>query len=164
MGKLPSGERKYNLQRLLSVHREILRRHALGQKSVTIAEELNISAATVSYTINNPLAQEVLSGIQEGADASVVNVGERIQEIAIDAVEVLDEMIANAGVPPAIRLRAAVDVLDRAGHGAVKKIEGRVAHGIFTAEEIAQMREQAKTAAKEVRAQEAHYEVVQEAT
>jgi len=143
MGRLADGNRKYSLQRLQSVHMEILRRHFVGQKSCEIAKDLGISEVTVSYTINNPLAQEVLENLQAGADASAADVQGRIKELAVDAVEVLEEMMTPIA-PPALRLRAATDVLDRAGHGAVKKVEGRVVHGMFTAEELAAIVARAK--------------------
>ena len=147
MGRLATGNRQYSLQRLNQVHKEILRRHFVGQKAVEIAAELNLSPVTVSYTINNPLAKEMLQDLDAGADASVQDVPARIREIAIDAVEVLNEMVSDRGTPPALRLRAATDVLDRAGHGAVKKVEGRVAHGYFTSDEISRLVSEAKAAA-----------------
>jgi hypothetical protein len=147
MGRLATGNRRYSLQRLNQVHKEILRRHFVGQKAVEIAAELNLSPVTVSYTINNPLAKEMLQDLDAGADASVQDVPARIREIAIDAVEVLNEMVIDKGTPPALRLRAATDVLDRAGHGAVKKVEGRVAHGYFTSDEISRLVAEAKAAA-----------------
>lgn len=144
MGALPEGNRRYNLRQLNAVHMEILRRHFVGQKSVEIAEALGLSPVTVSYTINNPLAVEILEQMQSGALASVQNVQERLKALAVDAVDVLEEMVTEPSAPPALRVRAAQDVLDRAGHGAVKKVEGRLVHGLFTSDEIAAIVQQAK--------------------
>ena len=162
MGKFPSGNRQYNIQRLQSVHREILRRHFVGQKSTEIAEDMGLSAATISYTINNPLAKEVLADLNEGADANVVDVAARIHEIAEDAVEVLATFVEDDLIPPAIRLRAADSILDRAGHTPVKRIQASVAHGIFTSDDIERMKQAAKLAAGRCD-QDTEYTIVEEA-
>ena len=47
MAKLPTGNRKYQIKELWDRHHEINRRILLGQKNKEIAEDLNITEATV---------------------------------------------------------------------------------------------------------------------
>ena len=93
MAKLPSGNRKYQIKELWDRHHEINRRILLGQKNKEIAEDLNISEATVSYTKNSKLAQDELNVLKAARDASSVDVARQIKEIAPRALEVLEEVM-----------------------------------------------------------------------
>lgn len=119
MGAHPTGERKYQIEHMWNVHHEILRLSLTGMKGVDIARQLNISEATVSTTLNSEIAKRKMARLQGARDMDAVSVSKKIQELAPKAVEVLDKLLDSQ--VEAIKFRTAADVLDRAGHGAVKK-------------------------------------------
>ena len=122
MGRLPSGNRKYNIQRVQHNHREIMRLSLQGLKPVDIATHLGLSSATIHYTLNSPLVRRRMEELQAVRDVNAIDVSKRIREIAEDAVEVLGDIVADKTESPALRARTSIDILDRAGFGAVKKI------------------------------------------
>lgn len=60
MGRIPTGERKYNVQRLTPLHFNILELVAVGYRNKQIAEALGVSRNTVSNVKNSAAAQPVL--------------------------------------------------------------------------------------------------------
>ena len=66
MGRLPTGQRKYQIQELWDSHREINRRLVSGQNQKDIARDMGITEAKVSYTKNSAVAQRDI-GIMRGA-------------------------------------------------------------------------------------------------
>ena len=148
MAKLPSGNRKYQIKELWDRHHEINRRILLGQKIKEIAEDLNISEATVSYTKNSKLAQDELNVLKAARDASSVDVAMQIKEIAPRALEVLEEVIEGDDSSLSLKAKVATDLLDRAGHSAPKKMIGAMMHEHFTKDDIIKIKERAKTIGK----------------
>jgi hypothetical protein len=119
MGRNPTGERNYQIEKMWNVHHEITRMLLMGMKSVDIARQLNVSEVMVSYTKNSALVQRKLDIMQGARDMDAVSISKRIQELAPKAVDVLDRLLESE--VESIAFKSAVDVLDRAGHGAVKK-------------------------------------------
>lgn len=114
-------ERRYEIKHLWNLHHDILRQSALGRKNVDIAETLNITPATVSYTRNSILGKEKLEGLQEQADAETVNVVRRIKMLAPKALDVLNDILDDKVVDIRIQKDVAFGVLDRAGYGPIRK-------------------------------------------
>lgn len=123
MGRNPYKERKYQIERMWEVHQEICRRVLLGQKNTEIAEDLNVTPQMVSYTRNSALVKDKLEAMTAAADANTVDIAQRIREIAPRALEVMTDLMDDTNTAAAVRIRTAMDLLDRAGHGAVKKIQ-----------------------------------------
>lgn len=123
MGRNPYKERKYQIERMWEVHQEICRRVLLGQKNTEIAEDLNVTPQMVSYTRNSALVREKLDAMNAAADANTVDIAQRIKDLAPKALEVMSTLMDSEDTPSAVRIRTAMDLLDRAGHSAVKKIQ-----------------------------------------
>ena len=121
MGRLPSNNRQYEIKSLQERHREILRRLALGQGSKDIASSLSITPQVVHYVKNSQIGKRELNLIQGARTADAVEVSNQIQELAPQALETLDNIMLDEESPDALKVKIAVDLLDRAGHGAVKK-------------------------------------------
>lgn len=119
MGRNPTGEREYQIEKMWNVHHEISRLLLLGMKNVDIARQLNVSEVMVSYTKNSALVQRKLDIMSGARDHDAVTISNRIKELAPKAVEVMEGLLDSE--VEMIQFRAAVDILDRAGHGAVKK-------------------------------------------
>lgn len=142
MGRLPTGNRQYQITKVWDVHHEIMRLALLGMKSVDIAHTLDITPVTVSYTLNSSLVRRQLDIMRSARDVDAIEVSRRIQALAPEAVKVLEELMEE-GVP-AIRLGAAKDVLDRAGHAAVKTLRTENIHAYLSKEEIDDIKSRAR--------------------
>lgn len=142
MGRNPTGERNYQIEKMWNVHHEITRMLLMGMKSVDIAQQLNVSEVMVSYTKNSALVQRKLDVMQGARDMDAVSISKRIQDLAPKAVDVLERLLDSE--VESMQFKAAVDTLDRAGHGAVKKELSLTGH--LTQDDI----EDIKTRAREI--------------
>jgi hypothetical protein len=136
--RLPTTHRKYQVEQMWEVHHEVVRLALIGMKSVDIADHLGISPVMVSYTLRSPIVQEKMNQLQAVRDIDAIDVAKEIQELAPQAVKVLGELLECE--LPNIRMKAATDVLDRAGHAAVRTIKTENLHAHFSSEEIADIR------------------------
>ena len=120
MGALPSN-RKYEIKALQDRHREILRRLALGQSPKEISTSLSCTTQVVHYTKNSQIGKRELGLIQGARTADAIEVTNQIQELAPQALETMTDLMNHEESPGSLKAKIAIDILDRAGHGAVKK-------------------------------------------
>ncbi len=140
MGRLPTGNRDYHIQKMWNQHHEIVRLAVMGFKQVDIANQLNISEVTVSYTLNSPIVKRQLDIMNAARDINAVDVGKEIHRLAPKAIARMDALLESQ--VEAIALRASVDILDRAGHGAIKKEMSLTGH--LTKEDINEIKNRAR--------------------
>lgn len=145
MGRTPAVDepRQYQIKQLWELHHEILRRLVIGQKSVDIARDLNVTPAVISYVKNSEIGKKQLSLMRSAADVSAVDVAGHIKRLAAQAVQVMEEGMCDTN-PMAIRMKAAVDVLDRAGFGAPKIFRSENIHAHLTRDDIEQIKARAR--------------------
>ena len=146
MGRNATGERKYTLQTMWDIHHEIKRRLLLGQKQVDIAEQLGVTEPMVSYTKNSPIVQRELSYMQAARDTNCVDIAKQIKEYEPQAVKLLGDVMNNPNHPVHLRVKVAMDILDRGGHAAPTRVTGEILHGHFTAADIDDIKERARLA------------------
>ena len=115
MGRLPTGNRQYQIERMWDAHHEIVRLLLIGMKQVDIARTLGVSEVMVSYTANSAIVRRQLDQMRAARDADAIDISKRIKALLPKAVEVLEQTMEE-GVIPQLRLAAAKDVLDRGGH------------------------------------------------
>jgi hypothetical protein len=144
--KAVEDKNSYVVAEVWERHREIIRRLALGQKNVDIAKALGITEVSVSQVKNSPIVQEQLKAMMDKMDSEAVDVGKRIHEMAPKALDVLESVLNDEEdtVPLSIKVKTAHDILDRAGHAAIKQINANVMHGHFNADDLAEIRQLAK--------------------
>jgi predicted transcriptional regulator len=119
------------------VHHEVARRLLLGQKASHIAEDLGVSEAMVSYVRNSRVVQEKLDTMSAARDAETVDIAKDIREKAPAALRLLEKIIqGEIDAPITSRAREANNWLDRAGFGAVRRVEGQFTTAHFTADDI----------------------------
>jgi len=140
VGRHPTGKAKYSIQHLWSIHHEILRRTFLGQKAPVVARVLGITSQTVSNTINSDLGRQILARMHDKGEDSVVDVQQRIIEHAPEALDVIVDSMKDHNEDSKLRTALAKDILDRAGLGAPRKIEGKVVHALFETGDIEEMK------------------------
>lgn len=142
MGRLPTGNRKYQIKEMWSIHHEITRMLLMGMKSVDIAKVLGIDPVTVSYTANSHLVQRQLSIMRGARDAHAVDCASRIKELAPKAVEILGDLLDAEDSN--MKYKASIAILDRAGHAPVQRIQAETTHMHFTKDEIEDIKKRAK--------------------
>jgi len=143
MGRLP-GKSTLELERLQERHREILRRELLGQSRSEIAKELDISKQSVSTAKNCALGQQQLAFMQAKADDRAVAISQRFQADALAAQMMLSKLMIDDKVQAPTRLKAAIEILDRAGYSPVRRTESVSAR--LTQEDIEVLKENARRA------------------
>ncbi len=143
-GRRSDLPRKYEPKALNPLHHEILRRLLLGDSHKEIASILNCTVATVSNVANSGLGREKISVMTAEADLNSVEIAKQIRETAPRAVEVMRELLDDEAVSFAVKYRAAADILDRAGHGAVKKIDMRKTLTELSMEDLERLNEAAR--------------------
>lgn len=140
--KLPDTHKPYQIEQLWEVHHEVCRLALIGMKQVDIANHLGVSPVMVSYTLRSPIVQRQLNQLKAVRDLDAIDVSKEIQELAPRAVKVLEELMDNE--LPNIKLKAATDILDRAGHAAVRTLRTENIHAHFTADEITDIKKRAR--------------------
>ena len=135
MGALPKNNRIYEIQHLQERHKEILRRLTLGESHKSIAQELGITRAVVTYTQNSELGREKLDELQGGRDETVKNITGHIAELQPKAMEILEDalngkvtQVEGANITANTQIKVAQDLLGRGGHVAPSRILGKHEH------------------------------------
>jgi len=142
MGRPSTGERKYAIQTMWDAHREILRLAVTGMKQVDIAEVLNVTPVMVSYTLNSPIAKREIENLRAARDLDAVDVAKRIQEIAPIALQTLEELLCQG--TEVVKFRTATDLLDRAGHAAIRTLRTESLSVHLTKQDIDEIKNRAK--------------------
>jgi len=126
----PNEKRKYEVVELREGTKEIIRRILLGETNVSIAQQMDMSPQQVSNIRNSQLVQDQLEILEAARDASSLDVSQQIQKVAPKALAILtstvdlvnkklaDDPLYSANVT---ELNTARDLLDRAGHGVIRK-------------------------------------------
>lgn len=137
-----NAPRKYSIGQMWDVHREIMRLAITGMQHNEIAYELNVTPAMVSYTLNSPIVKRQMDNMRAARDMNSVDVGKRIHELAVKAVEVMGELLDDP--LPNIQLGASKDILDRAGFAPIRTLRTENTNVHFTAEEILSIKQRAR--------------------
>lgn len=140
--RLPETHKAYQIEQMWELHHEVCRLALIGMKQVDIANHLGVSPVMVSYTLRSPIVQRQLNQLKAVRDLDAIDVSKEIQELAPRAVKVLEELMENE--LPNIKLKAATDILDRAGHAAVRTLRTENIHAHFTADEITDIKKRAR--------------------
>ena len=104
-------------------HREIIRLIVKGLPRDLIAKRTGYRADTIGRLMNSELIQQEVRALSEAQQADAIDIGEEIQKSAVNAVRFNAELITDETASKSLRHGAAKDMLDRAGHGKVLKVE-----------------------------------------
>lgn len=128
------------LTHLWERHKEIIRRLIAGERQKDIADDLGLSYSRMSIICNSPAFKSQLNRMSLDANAQAINVQDRITDLSEDAISILEDVLQdnNSGLGIKDQVKVAQDVLDRAGHSAVKKVH--TMNETLTAEDIEEMR------------------------
>ena len=138
----PEGNQTYTVKKIWESHKEIMRRVLLGQKNVDIARALGITPQTVSNVRNNPLVRDQISLLEDIRDNRAVDISRDIKELSPIALKVMETAMQDPGSPWGVKVRSAMDLLDRAGWQAPKQVN--VVHAHLTHEAIQDIKDRAR--------------------
>lgn len=144
-GRTPSGNgRQWQLTNLWEHHHVMKRLTILGWKPKEIATYLGMDPVSVRNCLNSEIMKREIELMRGALDKRTLDIGQKLQEMAVKSCEVLDELLENDNVPAAVRSKIALDVLSRAGHPPQVAIKGTVDHRHFTTAEIEELKQVAK--------------------
>lgn len=136
----PSEKRTFEVSAMWEIHHEVVRRLLLGQKVISIARDLGVSEAMVSYTRNSPIVRDKLEIMKGARDAETLDLAKRIRENAPESLRLLEDIISGevdgTSVPLNMRRIEANTMMNRAGYAPVQTIKGAILHGHYTKDEI----------------------------
>jgi len=141
-------------------HLPVILMRVQGMRPAEIAGVLNIAPVTVYRILRSVPGQNLLTQLYAEAGIQMGDIGRTFQEAAPMAAEVLLEL-AETATKEETRLKAAFNILDRAGYGATKKSESvhKVEVSAVGVSAIAELRE----ALQEALEVEADFEVIEQA-
>lgn len=137
----------YELKRLREKHHNILRLVVLGVKQKDVAAALGITEETVSYTVNSKLGKQKLAILRKEADQGSLDMLAELQQLVPGAIALQEKVLFDDGEKTSDRLRAAEDILDRAGPSKRQRTEH--SHQLVSADEIAEARALARKVASD---------------
>ncbi len=142
-------EAMWDIKRLWQRSHEVIRLALTGMKQNEIAKILNITPATVSNTLNSPIAKEKLSVMRKALDDETVNVAVEVGRLAEKAIATYDEIFDNGTVSLKLKKETADTVLmELGGHRSPTKIDSRQFSMTASLEEIEEFKKRGIEAAK----------------
>jgi len=123
--RVPTGNIPFQpLTHLWERHNEIARRLVSGDRPIDIAHSMGMTTSRLSIIMNSPAFKMRVAELSALANKSAADVQTRINELAVDSMAILESVIRDRkaeGISPALKIKVAQDVLDRAGYSAVQK-------------------------------------------
>lgn len=130
-------------------YHQILRLHLLGYKNREIAVRLGIAESTVSIALNSNLGRCYSAMQRAELDGTAIEAAREIRNLAAKAVKLIEGVMESEEAPASVRLRAAQDILDRAGFSAPKQREIEASPVSLTTEELDELKRMAVERAQE---------------
>jgi len=153
MGRIPGhpSQRGYTLQHMWERHHVMKRLILQGYGNREIAARMGCTPQNVSDCRNSPIMQDAVGFLREEVDEGAVNVVKELELDAPKSLRLLQEIRDNEENNVRLRFAAAKDLLDRAGHGKINRVEGKVAHAhiLQTDDEIEALKERGRAAKEE---------------
>ena len=140
MGIPAIQRRNVTVKHMTDRHQEIIRRIVRGEKPTEVAAAVGMTKAWVSTCIHSPILRKRIEQLQGEADEKAVDIRTRLLEISDSALDVLENIVKKQNdandAPLNLRASVAKDLLDRAGYGAVKRVESKNLHAHLNAQDI----------------------------
>jgi len=141
-------------------HLQVLIMKAAGFKNRAISEQLQLSESRISVIVNHPDSQQVLAGLVALAADQLTDLNTQLKAYSHEILPSLMQdfrVLANREDVDGIKARASLGfgILDRAGFGPTRKVEGKVQHQM-----VMPAGEAARLAGVIEEAEEAEYEIL----
>ena len=135
---VPSTEAngRWEPQKLMPRHREIMRRILEGANYGQIAEQMGISYQAVMLICTSKLFKEELQKLEDKLDTGIIKRADELSGEALDTIKIAMRFAKSE----ALKLRAAERILDTAGYSKVEKKLVGVVSGEDVIKELNKMR------------------------
>jgi hypothetical protein len=144
----PVLRKSWQVGQLWELHHEVIRMLLLGMKQCDIATRLGISDCQVSKIKNSQIVKERLALMGAARDVDTIELSKDILAVAPQALRLLKNVIEGEeegkSATIGLRTKVAEGMLDRAGFGAVKKVQSDNVHTFYGSEEIELLKQRAK--------------------
>lgn len=150
-GRRSEDRNTHDIKALWQRSHEIVNLASTGMKQTEIAKILNISAQTVSNTLNSDLGMQKLSDVREEKDDKAKELHGRIAELTEKALDVYEEIFRNPVGEADLKMRkdtADTVALDLGGLRAPTKIHSSTLTATATLEEIEDFKRRGVKAAR----------------
>ena len=124
---------------------------SMGMRDGDIARETGYTLPSISRIKNDPLTKRRISELQGSRTAEVVDISERIQQKAPEALDLLYKVMMGSHeddsfqmMRPETRVKIAEKWLDRAGHAAVQKTASVNLSGKLDNNDISELKQRAR--------------------
>ena len=125
--------------------KEIGRRIVAGHRQIDIARDYNMSPGRMSIICNSPIFKKYLASLCSRREDRAIDINTLIKQGATVGAKLLVDII-DGTVPAHVSLqaKAAMDLLDREGHGKVSTVRQEVTHHLTSnrIEELKALREE----------------------
>ena len=127
---------RWEPQKLMPRHREIMRRILEGGNYSQIAEQMGISYQAVMLICTSKLFKEELQKLEDKLDCGIIKRADELSGEALDTIKIAMRFAKSE----ALKLRAAERILDTAGYSKVEKKLVGVVSGEDVIKELNRMR------------------------
>lgn len=146
-GKLEG--RTWKVSELWEKHHEIIRLLLIGLSNVAIADRMGMTTTQISNIKNSPIVQERLSLLKAERDCKAIDLSKDIMELAPQSLDLLGKVIRGEDLgdgtkaTTGLRVKVAESNLDRAGYGAIRRVQTQNEHLFYTKEDIEELKQRA---------------------
>ncbi len=137
----PSMRRNFVVTDMTEKHHEIARRLVLGQSPKMIAEDLDISTATVRNVKGSPVVKEQIAILSGARDKTTLDIAEPIKELAPKCLRVLQDQLDSDEVSHHLKSKNAFGLLSIAGHAPIRNVNVKNMTAVLTGADIERIRE-----------------------
>lgn len=125
-------------------HKEIARRLVAGHRQIDIARDYDMTPGRMSIICNSPVFKRYLESLSVRREEKALDINTLIKEGAGVGAQLLVDIVSGLKEDASIALqaKAAMDLLDREGHGKVSTVRQEVTHHLTSAriEELKRLR------------------------
>lgn len=140
------------VQHLWEVHKEIARLQVSGMRPVEISKRLGYTQSWLSTIMCSPVYVAYLAKLSARSDDNAIDIKKRIQEGAETGVMELLKVLKGSpatkagetdysSIAPSLKIKVAMDFLDRNGQGKVTKVEQTSTVTVLDATRIEELKE-----------------------
>jgi hypothetical protein len=125
--------------------KEIARRLIAGHRQIDIARDYSMTPGRMSIICNSPIFKKYLSSLCVRREERAVDINTTIREGAVLGAQLLVDIVSGTkDAHISLQAKAAMDLLDREGHGKVSTVRQEVTHHLTSSriEELKALRQE----------------------
>jgi len=126
--------------------REACRLAAMGFNIQEISTHTGLTYTVVETILDSEVGHQMMTKFNEAIDKATIEVKNVLTKLAPDALAVLYRTLMDEDTKLEVRAKIAFGILDRLGYGPITRVVGSLSHGVFTPDQIVDIRNRAMEA------------------